>query len=341
VNTIGLDMHSASFTMALINEKGKLRSCLSRSTSEENLIEVVARVPGAKQLAVEESHMAQWVKGVIEPYVDRLVVCDPKENRWIARDEFIDDRRSAIKLAQLLREGHVKEVYHSTDPALRNLFLHYHDLNEQLVRFKNKLKAMFRQVAIETKGDGVYDPEQEDDWLKKLAPYPDLRFRARHLWSQVQALDAMKREALKTMRKRVGKTAAFRILQTFPGVGPVVALGYIAMIVTPHRFSRKNKLWRYAGFGNVYHNSDGVVYKNRPSRSGNRVLKWVVKQHLAAAVDRARKANRFQSQYGKLCSRGLSAKEARRHVCRALLSAVRAAWMKGEAYREFPANQTS
>lgn len=147
--TIGLDVHSATFTMATLTENGKLCWCLSRETSEENLIELVLKVPGPKQLVVEESHLAQWVAGSLRPYVDRLVVCDPKENRWIARDEFVDDRRSAIKLAQLLRERHVKEVYHTDDRSagLRNLFLHYHDLNGQVVRSKNKLKATFRPPA--------------------------------------------------------------------------------------------------------------------------------------------------------------------------------------------------
>lgn len=187
----------------------------------------------------------------------------------------------------------------------------------------------------------MYDPEKRAAWRERLTPYPDLLLRAEDWWLSVDAFETMKADTLKAMRKQVRKTAAFKFLQTFPGVGPVIALGYLAMIVTPHRFSKKNKLWRYAGFGNVLHRSDGVVYKSRPSRSGNRVLKWVVKQHLAAVIDRARKENRFQRQYHQLRSRGLTNSEARRHVGRALLSAIRAAWMKGESYRETPMTRTS
>jgi len=61
--------------------------------SAQNLINAVATVPGPKTLVVEESHLAQWVNRTLEPYVDKLVICDPQRNAWIAKDEF-DDQQS-------------------------------------------------------------------------------------------------------------------------------------------------------------------------------------------------------------------------------------------------------
>jgi transposase len=138
------------------------------------------------------------------------------------------------------------------------------------------------------------------------------------------------------MVARAKRVAAFDRLSQMPGVGEVVATGYVAILVTPHRFPRKNKLWRYACLGNQVHRSDQVVYKHRPSRSGNRVLKWVVIQHFQGGVQRAKRSNRFQRQYQALLARGLSKRVARRVVCRTLLSVVRAVWMTGEPYREEP-----
>ena len=122
---IGLDAHSATFTMAFLSEQGKLSKCLTRDTSAENLIDLVKGVKGPTTLVVEESHMAQWIKEMLTPFVDTLIVCDPKENRWIARDEFIDDRKSAIKLAELHLSGYLKEIPHpdERDAILRSLFL--------------------------------------------------------------------------------------------------------------------------------------------------------------------------------------------------------------------------
>ena len=333
---IGLDVHSATFTMAIVNKQGKLMRCLSRETSEENLIEEVGKVTGEKHLVVEESHLAQWVHATLKRYVDQLTVCDPKHNRWIAEDDFADDRTSAIKLAHLAQMGQLKAVFHPDGgmAELRSLFLHHYDLARQLTRFKNKVKATFRQVAVSTPGQTVYRPAGRSEWLEKLAAHPHLRGQAEHLLELVETVERLKAQTHRQMVARAKQLPAFDRLRELPGIGEVVATGYLAIIVTPHRFFRKNKLWRYAALGNQVHRSDDVVYKHRASRSGNRVLKWLVVQHFQGAVLRPKQANRFQRQYQALQARGLSKRVARRVVCRTLLSVVRAVWMKGEPYRE-------
>jgi transposase len=338
MNRIGLDAHSASFTLAVVNEAGKVTRCVSRPTSAENLIRVVSEVPGPKELVVEESTVAQWVKDTLEPYVDKLVVCDPRRNRWIAKDDFNDDRTSAIKLAQLHRGGYLKEVVHldGASAQLRRVFCHYADLNEQLVRFKNKLKATYRLAVMRVPGAGIYTESRREEWLERLKDSPAHHRQAGQLFVLIDTIEAMKQDCLKAMVAQARKEPGYRPLNTIPGIGPVLACGYIALIATPHRFSRKNKLWRYAGLGNTLHISDETVYQDRPSKSGNRLLKWVVTQHFMGAVERPEKDNLFKRRYERLLREGHSTKVARRHVCRSLLSVVRAVWMKGEAYRETP-----
>ena len=338
MNTIGLDAHSATFTVAILNRHGKLSLCLRRPTSEEQLIEIVSTVESPKQLVVEESHLAQWIKMVLEPYVDKLIICDPRHNRWIAQEDFANDRTSAIKLAELCRGGYIKEIYHPDDvgASLRALFLHYYDLNHQTTRFKLKLKATFRRVGIRTSGQAIYQGLNWKEYLGQLDSYPYLAHQAKHHFSIVDSMQRMKDQTYKTMLVRAKKLPAYDLLKGIPGAGPVISMGYLALIVTPHRFSRKNKLWRYACLGNTYHESDDVVYKKGPSKSGNRVLKWLVVQHFQAAVQRSRKLNRFKKQHQALIARGLTRKEARRHVCRSIISVVRGVWMKGEPYREEP-----
>ena len=56
--SIGLDAHSASFTMAAMKENGEVVRCLRRPTSAQNLIEMIGEVPGRKHLVVEEGPMA-------------------------------------------------------------------------------------------------------------------------------------------------------------------------------------------------------------------------------------------------------------------------------------------
>lgn len=337
MKTLALDAHAASFTLEVMTPTGQVARHVSRDMSAANLIDAVSAVTGPKVLVVEESHLAQWVKRTLEPYVDRLIICDPVRNAWIAKDQYNDDASSAHKLALLQRGGFMKEIRHPDDEgaaALRGLFQHYYGLNQQLTRFKNKLKAAFRQEAIRTAGRGIYEPDEHDAWLKLLRGQKHLQHAARQSFAVIDLLEQLKAQTFEAMTKAARRQKAFTLLQTMPGVGPVLATGYLAMIETPHRFSRKNKLWSYAGLANVRHESDETVYQERASAVGNRVLKWVVVEHFLHAVERPRQLNRFKAQYAALRCKGLSDTAARRQVCRALLSTVRALWIKEEAYRE-------
>lgn len=338
---IGLDVHSATFTVAALNADGELLFHTKRDTSEKNLIEVVSNVEGPKGLTVEEGPLAQWVKLTLEPYVDELEVCDPKQNQWIARAEYNDDLTSAQKLAQLYRGGYTKAIPHPDrdEMRLRRTFLHYRDLNKQVVRFKNKIKATFRQAALDVSGSGVFAESSRCRWLNRLARYPALQSQAAQ---QLQVLDLLEGFKAATRRRMVGAARsldcqAFNIIKGMPGAGEMITTGYMAIITTPHRFSRKNKLWRYGGFANLRRTSGGKSYREEAAPSGNRALKWVTCQHFhhAAEVAPGRgNTNRFSRRYRRELERGVEKQIAKRIVCRKLLSVVRAIWMRREPYRD-------
>jgi transposase len=175
--------------------------------------------------------------------------------------------------------------------------------------------------------------------LAKLDSYGPLASRAQHFFRAVDTFGEMKQDTFRQMVRRVRDLPAFAWLCSMPGVGEVIAIGYLAIIVTPHRFEHKNKLWRYARLGFKEHQSDGRVYHKRASQTGHRPLKWLVRQHFQGAVERARTPNRFRRQYEALRAGGLDHTSARRQVCRSLLSVVRALWIKGESYRDGPLNR--
>lgn len=337
---IGLDAHPATFTLAVVDEEGNLINHVKRSTSGKNLIEVVSQVTGPKQLAVEESTLAQWISITLEPYVADLTVCDPRQNRWIAEADYGDDRTSAVKLAQLLRGGYLKAIRHPDRQMaeLRRMFLHYYDLNHQITRFKNKVKAFFRQAGVHVTGSGVYSREERNKWLTHLKDWGGLLRRASDCLTVVDLLEDMK----SCVRNRMAQAArnadgqSYRILRSVPGIGPVLATGYMGIVITPERFSRKNKLWSYAGFGNTQHESGGTVSTEDTSNEGNKVLKWVVTQHYQAAIRTSWDGSpcRFARKSSQLQQKGLDQKARRRSICRTLLSVVRGVWRKGEPYRE-------
>lgn len=335
MTVIGLDIHSRHFTMAITDRQGNLRRRpVTTSTSEKNLVRETQKIKGEKVVVLEECELAQWVKGILEDRVDKLVICDPKQNAWIAKAEFNDDETSARKLSHLYQGGFTKEIKHpdAAGAALRSLFVHYVDMTTQMTRFKSKLKSCFRRVGIVPEGTAIYKEDAEKTWLKKLDGHAHLECRARHCYQALRMFEKCRGQTAAKLKRCKRPKETYRLLQTLPGVGPVVALGYLAIIGTPHRFSRRSQLWRYSTLGNIHRESDGRLYNRKPSRSGNRVLKWLIFRQFKGVLQQKRPC-RFKRMYERLQRRGLPKKQARRQVCRRLMSTNRAVWQKGEAYR--------
>ncbi len=331
--SIALDLHEASVFMVAVNEKGDVVKSGERTTSPANVVELVQSVAKPRQVIVEESHLAQWAKDVLCGHDERVIVCDPRENHWIAKADHVTDKIAATKLAQLAAMNCLKEIWHPGGDAaiLRSLMRIYYDASHEVTRHKNQLKAVFRSVAISTKGRGVYGAKGREAWLKKLAGRPDLELAARSRYKLMDAAAAMKQEAFRKLHARCSKLAIYHRLRTIPGCGELIACGYIALIDDAARFSNERKLWAYAGLGNVLHESGGARYKHGCSRSGNRILKWLVMQQFMA-IQRRRKTSRFKEKYRSMAAGGHGAKDARRTVCRSILSVVRALWISQKDY---------
>jgi transposase len=330
---IGIDTHSATCTFGVISEDGTVMESRTVSTSVKNLWSVICSIPCPRVVVVEENHLAAWVKVNLEPVADKVVVSEPRENRTISKAEFMDDRRSALELAQLYRQKRIKEVYHSpgVQADLRAMFMAYYDWMHQVARFKIKLIALFHGVAAALPA-GMFELPARAETLKALKLHPIRLAQAQRLLMMIESAEHCKDLALKQMVKAARDLPAFKILDEMPGCGDMITCGYLGLIQTPHRFARENDLWRYAGFGIRHKESGGKAAPDRCSNSGNKPLKWVVLQHFTYAVQRGNKSNRFRRAFEDACARGLEQSAARRHTCRKILSTVKAIWSKGRRY---------
>jgi hypothetical protein len=61
---------------------------------------------------MEEGTLAAWALETCVHFGEKLVIADPKKNRWIGSSGQKDDPRDALQLAQLGRGGYIKEIHH-------------------------------------------------------------------------------------------------------------------------------------------------------------------------------------------------------------------------------------
>ena len=253
---IGLDGHSKTSTFVSVSQKGKILTQAQVVTCERELLGFVRSQKGPKKLIFEESHLSQWFFALLSPEVDELTVCHPG---YLGKKQGPkDDLRDAIHLANELRCGHVVPVYHdqSRMMELRSLISAYRDLVHEIVRAKNRYKALFRSEAIKTPGVGVY---RSDERIKELSRVTD-RFVAEGLFKQIQFLSERKNIFREQFAKNMKKHPDIARLAQIPGIEAVRANIIAALICSPERFQNKHKLWAYSMLVKHDQQSDGKSY---------------------------------------------------------------------------------
>lgn len=338
---VGLDVHKASICVAVLNDKGKLVMESVVETSAATVLDSLKGLRGPVEVTFEEGTHAAWLYDVLCETKARVVACDPRKNRLL-RDGNKSDRVDARKSAQLLRAGLLSPVYHGEQGVrdLKQLVRSYEYLVEDATRTMNRLKALYRSRAIPCAGTDVYKPQRRGDWLAKL-PGAGARARAERLYSELDHLTGLRREARKALVAECRRHPASKVLLKVPTPGIVRVAQSIAAVVTPHRFRSKRQFRAYCGLAVVTRSSadyhlDGVHLRRTKkgaetrglTRSHNRTPKHVFK----GAAQAASRCEPFKSWYATLLATGLRPELARVTTARKIAAITLAVWKSGAGF---------
>jgi hypothetical protein len=98
---IGMDVHQATISVAVIDSSGKLIVECILETKAATILEFLEGPRGSLSVTFEEGTSATRLHDLLKPHVTRLVVCDPRKNALL-KDGSESDRIDARKLAELL-----------------------------------------------------------------------------------------------------------------------------------------------------------------------------------------------------------------------------------------------
>ncbi len=154
---IGLDVHQATISVAVMDSNGKLVMESVLETKAATILQFFAGLRGTLWVTFEEGTCAAWLYDLLNPRVAKLVVCNPRKNALLKYGNK-SDRIDARKLAELLRGNHLKAVYHGENGVrtLRELARSYLTTVKDLTRVMSRLKALYRSWAISCAERDVY-----------------------------------------------------------------------------------------------------------------------------------------------------------------------------------------
>jgi hypothetical protein len=315
-------------------------------TEAATILQFVDSLRGQLHMTFEEGTWAAWLYDLLKPHVHRLVVCNPRRNALL-KEGSKSDKIDARKLAELLRGGLLRSVYHGENGLrrLRELARSYLTLSKDMARVMNRLKALYRSWGIPCGGTQVYDPHCRQQWLEKI-PEAGVRCRAEIFYEQLDGLRPLRQKVRRELLTESRKHNPAKCLLQIPCIGPIRAALLVALIQTPHRFRSKRQLWAYSGLGLETHDSAEYCYvggqlqrskKPKQLRGLNQNHNHQMKEIFKSTATRAtRSAGPFQDFYARLLAKGMKPEMARLTLARKIATITLTLWKKGA---RFDANQ--
>src|ERR1700730_17071803 len=192
---IGLDVHQATISVAVMDSQGKLIMESILETKASTILEFLAGLRGTLSLTFEEGTWAAWLYDLLKPHVAHLIVCNPRKNALLKQGNK-SDKIDARQLADRLRLNDLKPVYHGETGVrmLRELARSYLTVVKDLSRVMNRLKALYRSWAIPCAGGVFYYPRHGSRWWEK-PPEAAPRRRAEQLYQQLDMLQHLRQQA--------------------------------------------------------------------------------------------------------------------------------------------------
>jgi transposase len=254
---IGLDVHAASTTFAVIGESGKRLGTHVVETNGQALVEQLKTIPGKRHVVLEEGTQSAWIYEILSPHAEEVVVAMVPESRGQKSDE-----SDALQLAEQLRTGAIKRhVFKEVGEygTLRELGRTHAMVVQDVVRVQNRIKALLRSRGVAVSGKSVYSEQGRVVCLEKL---PDVsRGAAKTLYAQYDAVEAIRRQAERDLVHEAHRHPISRVLESCPGLGPIRVAQMIPIVVSPSRFRTKRQFWSYCGLGIVMRSSSDWIRK--------------------------------------------------------------------------------
>jgi transposase len=342
IKYIGLDVHQASISVAVLDESGKLVMQSVVATRAAAIVEFLDGLRGTLQVTFEEGTYSAWLYDLLVRRVSKVVVCNPRKNALLKAGNK-SDRIDARKLAELLRGGMLSPVYHgeTSTRTLQELGRSYQALTQDSTRVMSRLKAIYRGQAIAYGGKRLYTKSHRQEWLEQLQQ-PGIRRRAERLYEQLDLLEPLRRQAKQELLVESQKHAVCARLRSVPYLGPIRAALLVARVQTPHRFRSKRQFWAYCGLGLEtrssadYQPRAGQLQRSRKkvlirglNVDHNHDLKNIFK---GAAMSASIFPGPLQQFYQQRLAVGIKAQMAQLTLARKIAAIALTIWKKGERF---------
>jgi transposase len=299
----GVDLHARTLFLAVLDRDGRTRYSRNLPAAPDPFLKAVAPFREGLLVGCECVHCWYWLADTCRDHQIPFALGHALAMRAVHGSKTKCDRHDAEAIARLLRGGTFPPAYAYPRErrGLRDLLRARLRLVRQRAELYGHVHTARRQANLPPVSSDVKYKSRRAAAAADIAD-PFVRRRVEVHLALLEPLDAtirrLEAEIAEAARELLPTELA--VLQTTPGVGPVLSLTILLEVDTIDRFDTRQQFCSYARLCGAAQESAGKRVGTGNSRQGNAWLKWAFSE---AAVLSAQKDERLGRHLDKLASR--------------------------------------
>lgn len=312
----GLDVSLKEISICVVDADGK---AVARGVSPADPEGVAgwfrARSLSPRLIVHESGQLSIWLqRGLDLLGLPAICIDARKAHKSLSARPNKSDAADAEGLAQLARTGWFTPVHVRSEDSdrLRCLI----SARAHLISLRKDLEGHIRGI-LKTFGirlTGIGKGRQRQVFRDQLAAAgerdPVLRAIADGFVSAHSTLCQAAADLDRAVKQKAERHPVARRLMTVPGVGPIVALNFVALVDDPSRFRRVENVGAFLGLTPRRHQSGEMDWSGRISRCGDGTMRSLLFEAATTLIGRVQKFSALKSWAVRLAGRRGFAKAA-------------------------------
>jgi len=330
---VGCDVSDKETALCIMNGDGDIvHEAMVPSEPKDIVAYFQSTLLKFERVGLEASSLSIWLcRSLAEAGYPVICIETHKSSAFLAAQKMKTDRNDARGIAQMMRCSLYSEVHIKSDASQRFKMLlnNRRFLVEQRVDIENQIRGSLKVFGL--KIGPVTDKQYEarvrelidGDGELEVAIMPLLEQRAAGV-ERIQALETVLATAAK-------KDEVCRLLMTAPGVGPLTALLYKAVIDDPTRFKRSRDIPAQLGLVPRKYASGETDYNGGITKAGDVMLRHHLYRAAATLTQNSARPCKLK-EWGRNLRKRSSYKSSTVAVARKLSIILHRMWMDGTEF---------
>jgi transposase len=301
MNYVGIDWAYGRAAWCSMSEGGRIEGEGLIPADEDGLAKLALSQGTEVKACVEMMSGAVWVRDQLELCGWEVEIAHARKVRDVAPLACKTDKVDARVLAELCRRDLVPALWVPSpeDRAIRELLRRRAHLVKARTSQRNRIFGLLTQFGLRISLRRLREPDALELLARRGVPAVWRASIASHL-AEIDHLERRIAPVDRELRPIANEDERARLLQTIPGVGPLIGLTFASEIGEVSRFASASKLVGYAGLAPRISQSGERSATGRLSKAGSRTLRWAA---VEAANQAWRRSNPFHEHYLRIAAR--------------------------------------